>query len=443
MNVSKFLAGAAALFSLQVSTLFADALDGGRFLTINAYVRVWQIEVSRDKHLGADERAKTTPEKAKYFRETIAEKFPNAKITWCFSWFALWDDSQKYKDLRAYAAGCVKKYGDDFTFLPGGYFPNAYNTREQVNRDLRDAIARIGEIVGGGFRPKSVVAGFLSSENMRYLAEEENIHVCQGNVFSQYAIDNQDGDGSPAYPYFPSKEHFCKPAQGASDFVDCVNLDGWTVDFLAARREGFKEGFNSRLGIGPIETLMKYGTIVGVQEMLHTHATHFDAGLKLNGFAWNTVCWEIDLPLAGLSEWLEGVRKRWPDTRIITQGEFGELWRAKFKDNNFDYRFVQTGSGIGGSDIDKTLYWYMTRDFRLALLRENKIGAKLYVIDFTDYTKPAKEPSEMTRKWSLLGYINQKRIRPQDEPKLLSELPPDIAARIAARYPELSGEMKK
>ncbi len=34
----------------------------------------------------------------------------------------------------------------------------------------------------------------------------------------------------------------------------------------------------------------------------------------------------------------------------------------------------------------------MNKDFRLALFRENKIGAKPYVIDFTDYSKPAKEP---------------------------------------------------
>ncbi len=41
-----------------------------------------------------------------------------------------------------------------------------------------------------------------------------------------------DGDGSICYPYYPSREHFCKPAQADSDFIDCVNLDGWTCDFL-------------------------------------------------------------------------------------------------------------------------------------------------------------------------------------------------------------------
>jgi len=29
--------------------------------------------------------------------------------------------------------------------------------------------------------------------NLRYLAEEEGIHVCQGTIWSQYGIDNGDG----------------------------------------------------------------------------------------------------------------------------------------------------------------------------------------------------------------------------------------------------------
>ena len=46
----------------------------------------------------------------------------------------------------------------------------------------------------------------------------------------QHNIDGGGADGSPSYPFYPSTEHFCKPAQGKSDFIDCVNLDGWTMD---------------------------------------------------------------------------------------------------------------------------------------------------------------------------------------------------------------------
>ena len=113
--------------------------------------------------------------------------------------------------------------------MPGAYFANMYNTREQVNRDLHDGLRRVSEIVGDGYRPKNVVAGFLSADNLRYLAEEL-IHVCQGNIWSQYAVDN--GDGAICYPFYPSREHFCKPSRGTEDFIDIVNLDGWTVDFL-------------------------------------------------------------------------------------------------------------------------------------------------------------------------------------------------------------------
>lgn len=79
----------------------------------------------------------------------------------------------------------------------------------------------------------------------------------------------------------------------------------------------------------------------------------------------------------------------------------------------------------------------MNKDFRLARLRENKIGAKPYVIDFTDYSKPAKEPVKTTRRWSLLGDINQKKTRPQDKPRLLSEMTAESANKIRKRYPQL------
>jgi len=99
------------------------------------------------------------------------------------------------------------------TFIPGAYFANMYNSREQVNHDIHEALAKVSDLMGGGFRPKSLLAGFLSAANQKYLAEQENIHVCQGNIWSQFGIDNGDGDGSISYPYYPSTEHFCKPAR--------------------------------------------------------------------------------------------------------------------------------------------------------------------------------------------------------------------------------------
>ena len=243
-----FLSGASTKENLKKSN--SISLMGNRFLTFNAVIRVNQIEVARDKNVGEDERSLHTPSVVIKFRDAINAGFPGAKITWAFSWLALHDTTSDYRKIREIVVGYQSKYGDEITFIPGAYFANAYNPTEQVNKDLHDGLAKVSEIVGNGYRPKSVVAGFLSAKNQDYLAKTEGIHVCQGNIWSQYAIDNQDGDGAVSYPFYPSKEHFCKPAQGKDDFVDCVNLDGWTTDFLAARREGFKEGFNSRMGVG-------------------------------------------------------------------------------------------------------------------------------------------------------------------------------------------------
>ncbi len=425
----------------SVLTPVADDLMGNRFLTFNCVIRVNQIEVSRNKNVGMDERELHTPERVRAFREAVESGFPDAKMTWAFSWLALNDMTDNYVKIREQVREYHHRYGDDVTFIPGAYFANAYNSVEQVNKDLHDGIALASGIVGNGYRPKSVVAGFLAAKNLQYLAEKENIHVCQGNIWSQFSIDNQDGDGSVCYPYYPSKEHFCKPAQGKADFIDCVNLDGWTMDFLAARRDGFAEHFNSRMGVGPIETIGAFGASTGLREMMHSTAIHFEGGYQLNGFAWVTNCWELSLPIdvSGIRDWLSAIRTRWPSTRLITQGEFGLIWRKHFTSNNFNYRFTERGSGIGGSDADKEIRWFMNKDFRLALLRNWQEATPEKVIDFTRYDVPAKEPDTLTRKWSLLGEINQKGTRPQDTPVPLDQLSADDRALIYRRLPDVRG----
>ncbi|WP_460687561.1 DUF3863 domain-containing protein [Niabella aquatica] len=434
-----FLLVTVAAFGQKSKTGSGNDLMGNRFLTLNTVIRVNQIEVSRTRNVGEDERALHTPERVAAYRNAVTEGFPGGKMTWSFSWLALNDTSADYRAIRKLVVDYHYKYGDDVTFIPGAYFANAYNTTDQVNRDIHDALQIITKMVGNGYRPKSIVAGFLSSKNQQYLAEKEGIHVCQGNIWSQFNIDNQDGDGSVAYPFYPSKEHFCKPAQNKSDFIDCVNLDGWSIDFLAGRRAGFAEGFNSRMGVGPIETIGKHGKEKGLREMMHTTAIHFDEGFKLNGFGWVTNCWELCLPydVAYLKDWLAAIRKRWPDTRLITQGEFGLIWRKHYKSNSFNYRFVEKGSGIGGSDADKEIKWFMNKDFRLALLKDLAGQTPEKVIDFTNYKTPAAEPTEMTRRWSLLGLINQKQTRPQDRPVPIDSLSAEARNLISKQYKDL------
>ena len=434
-------------------------LMGNRFFTFSTVVRVNQIETSRDKNSGVDESGIHSPEGARKFRETIEKNWPGARITWTFSWLALKDQRPNYLDIKKLVVFYHEKYDDEITFLPGGYFANMYNSREQVNRDLHEGLKMVSELVGGGYRPQSVVAGFLSAENLRFLAEEEGIHVCQGNIWSQYAVDNGDGEGSISYPYYPSREHFCKPAQGKEDLIDCVNLDGWTVDFLNGRYpvprfiNGIRCG--SRQGVGPIETILRQGTELGTKEILATTSAHFDTGFALNKFAWVTCIWELSLVdleerdhhrhngLDGLEIWLKEMRRRWPEAKCITHGEFGMLWRNQFKNNDsINYRFVQRGSGVCGSEPENEIRWFMNKDFRLAFLRDWKANTPEKLIDFTRYDLKAQEPEDPkpgqnTRNWSLFNRINQKGLRPQDKPIDIRQLNTEDLSIIKRRYPEL------
>ena len=444
----KFLIGtAASAASVAIAeplrkTLNLDSLASqmrGRFLTHVSVVRVNQIEVTPTRSIGEDESADNRPERIRSRREAFARGCPDGKMTWAISWLALHDTHKEYQEARKLLAAYHDRYGDEITFIPGGYFAPMYDTREHIRTTMHDALGLISAMVGSGYRPQCIVAGFMDAENQRLLADDEGIHVCQGQIWSQHGIDNGDGDGGICYPYYPSREHYLKPAQGKDDFIDCVCLDGWTCDFLAARREGFQGGFNSRLGVGPIETVGNLGVKVGRKEMLDTTAMHFDRGQALNGFGWVTSIWETSIGHdEDLTWWLQAVRERWPDTKVMTEGAFGLEWRKHSPNNDkLNYRFDARGTGAPGSEKELNIEWFMNREFRLALLRDWTRNSAPMVIDLTRYDLKAEEPHQLQREWSLMNVLNQKGTRAQDKPIPLSDLSSDNQRRIYTWYPEL------
>lgn len=428
---------------------------GHRFATFCIMIRTTPWEVSRDVKLHPrDEASWHTLEGVKAMRESFARHNPDGRLTWGFTLNALEDKRKNYCEIRDYVVECQQKYGDEVSYFPG-YFPAMYLPRERVNREITEALQIITDFVGNGYRPQSIMGGFLSADSLKYLAEKEKINVAHAVIWSQHNIDGGGADGSPSYPFYPSTEHFCKPAQGKADLIDCVNLDGWTMDFICARQSGSNghaiTGYNSRRGIGPIETYIGWGLDLGHHEVMHTESLHFDKGFELNNFGWITNIWEAqlyyeigkDLICNALEMWVGDTMKRWPDTRFVTFGEFGNLWRKQYKDNSsWDYRFVERGSGLGDSYNNLELKWFMNKEFRLALLRDWHREEPDRIIDFTRYDLPAHEPADPTpqkplKDWTLINRINQKGLRPQDKPILLKELTPTEKELIARHYPDL------
>ena len=434
------------------------SLMGNRFVTLCIMIRTTPWEVSRDVKLHPrDEYAIHTLEHVQSMREAFRQHNPEGRLTWGFTLNALEDKRPNFREIRDYVVTCQKRFGDEVSYFPG-YFPAMHLPRARVNREMSEAIEIISELVGDGYRPQSIIGGFLSSDNLRYLAEEENIHAAHGVIWSQHAIDGGGADGSPSHPYYPSTEHFCKPAQGKDDFIDCVNLDGWSMDFICARRSGQNghglDSYCSRRGVGPIETYMGLGLELGHMQVMHTQSLHFDSGFGLNGFGWVPNIWEVALVaekkqygpafiFKAMAKWVEGTKRRWPDVRFVSFGELGTIWRKHYKDNaRWDYRFKERGLGIADSRSDLELRWFMNKTFRLALLRNWHENSPERVIDFTRYDLPAREPADPSpqrpvKDWSLMNRINQKGLRPQDKPILLSELTSIEKRLIAHYYPEL------
>jgi len=136
----KFLSRATgAATSLAIPSLAASPLAlsaeasplRGRFITHISVVRVNQIEVSPNRSIGQDEAPLNTPQHIRSRREAFARGCPNGKMTWAISWLALNDTRSEYQQARRLLASYHDRYGDEITFIPGGYFAPMYNTREQ------------------------------------------------------------------------------------------------------------------------------------------------------------------------------------------------------------------------------------------------------------------------------------------------------------------------
>lgn len=451
MNRREFTAGAALLAASQWlragrshAQINRQSLLGHRFITHISVISVGGVEATRSQFFRGDVSAQNTPARVRARRDAFQAGAPDGRMTWAISWLALNDQRDQFKEIRRLLAHYHAEYGDEVTFFPGGYFEPMYNTRLQSRRDLHDGLQLVSTMVGNGYRPQSVIAGFMSADSMDYLAREEGIHVCQGQIWSQHDIDAGDGDGGISYAYYPSREHYLKPAQGSVDFIDCVCLDGWSCDLLSARHNGLGPGYNSRMGLGPIETINNLGQERGRKEMLDVTAIYFDTGFALNQFGWTTAIWEVSLPESlneGLTWWLQRARERWPGTRCVTEGEFGLAWREQYRDNShLNYRFVERGTRAPGSETNLEIRWFMNREFRLALLRDWEQKSPEMVIDFTRYDLPAKEPAGLQRDWSLINVLNQKGTRPQDKPVRISQLPAEDRQIILKRYPDLAGQ---
>ncbi len=406
----------------------------GRYFCFCIVVRVNQIEVAPGVNIGHDERHENTVENLIEYREAIRAAIPDARITIAFSHEALMDQSENFVALREKAKEYHLLYGDDITYMLGAYFSGAYSKRCEINTHVDAALELLRGFLGKEYLPKAIVGGFVPASVMEHIASL-GIHTVQGIIFSQYSIDCQDGDGSMCYPYFPSKEHFCKPAQSEEDLIDIVVLDGWTVDFINATYPGIVNGCNSRMGCGPLETYLPFGKEVGPEIILKTAGQMFEESYAQNGnLGFASAIWELcliqknsihrmDIDGSHITDLFVKMKQRFPDVKLVSFGEFGEEFRKAHKNNDdVNYVFKHKGIGIGGSDENVQIEWYMNAMFRLAF-RTDLLTGERKVIDFTDYTRPACEPPDsnyqegiVNRNWSLLGDLNQKGIRPQDMP---------------------------
>ena len=443
----QFIAGAAAS---AASIALADPTENlapasplrGRFLTHVSVVRVNQIEVTPTRSIGQDEAADNRPERIRSRREAFARGCPDGKMTWAISWLAL-------NDTRTAIPGSAPTAGRLITIATATRspsFPAATSRRcttraSTIAQTIHTALGMISNMVGGGYRPQCLVAGYMDAENQRLLATEEGIHVCQGQIWSQHAIDNGDGDGGICYPYYPSREHYLKPAQGAGRFHRLRLPRRLDLRFSRRPPQRLRGRIQQPHGRRPHRNRRQPRNHRRPQrndrhhrDALRHAATHSTAS------AWSPAIWEVSIGHdEDLTWWLQAVRERWPDTRVMTEGAFGLEWRKHTPNNDtLNYRF----------DAKRHRRPRLRKGTRNPVVHESRVppraaarldhnqrphGHRLHPL------RPQSRRSRTTlqREWSLMNVLNQKGTRPQDKPTRVQDLSPENQHLIYSRYPDL------
>ena len=195
---------------------------------------------------------------------------------------------------------------------------------------------------------------------------------------------------------------------------------------------------------------------------MHVTNVHFNStAVDHNGYGFLPTIYELSLFAwmnpNYLPNWIKAVKAKYPDTQVLSLGEFGERWRMHNPDNSrINLKFVERGNDMPSEEEGKNIYsayhfhseifrpeweirWYFNKDFRFSTIQNWKESGPKLVMDYTRYNQPYKEPNGnvIERHWDILDIINQKQSRPQDKPKPFSELPAEEQAKILKWYPEL------
>lgn len=384
---------------------------GERFLTVNFLVRKWQIEYTRHSHNGVSEESYNTPENIAKISRWVREAFPEGQVTWALSWEALFDPGPHWQGVRETLADCYGRFGDQVTINPGGGFPNVYNTKEQINRDLEDAFEAIERWLGKP--PRNIVSWQLSAANIAHAARRFGVVATSGHCWSQHGVDNLSQEGSIMYPYYPSLLNALRPAQSAEDQINCVMLDTVTTDLVTARFLLEEEGQDCRMGVQPIETVMRFGYEVGLRQMKLTADRYLRDNYTNLPFVWITnqlepsVIFFDDDCARATRDWLAYLAETYPDLKLLSTDRFADRFMQTFPDNeSLNYNFRYRGTGISGSDPAEEMLWWMNKDYRLGVLRS---GGGCRVIDYVSYKDAPPEPEGPQSNWSLPAILSQKQ----------------------------------
>jgi len=383
----------------------------GRYLTLNFLVRRWQIEKTRFDHSGEDETKYCTRENIKWISDIVRENFPHGNITWALSWEALMNPNSYWRCIREIILQLCEKYRDDITFNPAGGFPNIYNTKQQVNEDIDEAFEVIKKLTDK--YPKSIVSWQLSAENLSYIREKYGAKVASAHCWSQEAVDNLSSEGSIMYPYYPSRRHYLKPAKSREDMIDILMLDVISLDLVTARLRMDEAGQDCRMGVQPIETVLRFGYQKGFEIMKQVTDRYFQDNWENLPFVWVTNQLEMSVihrnneVRRAFKNWLDHIRKIYKDVHLLKIADFSELFRKHYQDNSkIQYSFRYRGIGISSSDPEKEVLWWMNKDYRLGVLVSKNTAQ---IMDYLVYTDDIQEPQGPESNWNISGIVSQKK----------------------------------
>lgn len=346
---------------------------------------------------------RTTVTNAQELVDAFRAAYPTGRLMWSLNDVVLSSSDAQYVALRSYVASQVTAHGDGAALWVGYLASNAMNPTQA--RSWAATYLPLVATATGYTGPVTAISWHMPAPFIQWLRDTYDVRTVIGQVWSTGNVDNYWGDGSPNFPYYPSKNCTLMPAQDEANRIDVVNVDCISQGFWEAQLDSV----SGRITVHPVDAV----TLLRIKQITDEYLAFpgdFQYVTNVVELDWLNDTTSVDLRVYSggqlvakqrFKDWLAWLPGAHPDLVPVRLDEFGAAYRALYSTNS--WAVVQ--SGANPADPTQTIHWSFTARRRVAVRKD---GSTVRALDWTPYSDAYVEPVPPVNDWTLPQRVSEK-----------------------------------